>query len=89
MRKASGVEVTATAPRIRQIEQVHRRAEAKPSVSVTVNRTAPQWQAPLRATGSEEAVSIIVLHLVMPDLMQHPLFFSRKLEEGRSRLKAE
>ncbi len=26
-----GVDVTATAPRIRQIEQVHRRAEAKPS----------------------------------------------------------
>jgi len=42
IRKFSGVDVTATAPRILQIEQVHRRAEAKPSVSVAVNRTEPQ-----------------------------------------------
>jgi hypothetical protein len=42
MRNASGVDVTATAPRIRQIEQVQRRAEAKPSVNVAVNLTAPQ-----------------------------------------------
>jgi hypothetical protein len=56
--KASGVEVTATAPRIRQIEQVQRRPEAKPLVSVTVKRTAPQWQAPSSVTGSLELVSI-------------------------------
>jgi hypothetical protein len=42
MRKASGVEVTATAPRIRQIEQVQRLAEAKPCVSVAMNFTEPQ-----------------------------------------------
>jgi hypothetical protein len=58
MRKFSGVDVTATAPRIRQIEQVHRRAEAKPSVKVVVNFTAPQWQEPLSVTGSAERVSI-------------------------------
>ena len=52
-------DVTATAPRIRQIEQVQRRADAKPSVSVTVNFTAPQWQEPLRVRGSDEAVSIM------------------------------
>ena len=56
--KSSGVEVTATAPRIRQIEQVQRRADAKPSVSVTVNFTAPQWQAPLSVIGSFDVVSI-------------------------------
>lgn len=57
-RKSAGVEVTATAPRILQIEQVQRRAEAKPSVRVTVNWTAPQWQAPLSVIGSSELVSI-------------------------------
>jgi hypothetical protein len=34
--------VTAIAPRMRQIEQVHRRADANPFVKVTVNLTAPQ-----------------------------------------------
>jgi len=56
--KFSGVDVTATAPRIRQIEQVHRRAEAKPSVKVVVNFTAPQWHEPSSVTGSDEEVSI-------------------------------
>jgi hypothetical protein len=58
IRNSAGVDVTATAPRIRQIEQVHRRAEVKPWVSVVVNFTAPQWQEPLSMTGSLEAVSI-------------------------------
>jgi hypothetical protein len=40
------------------MEQVQRRAEAKPSVSVVVNFTAPQWQEPLRVTGSADDVSI-------------------------------
>jgi len=40
--KSLSVEVTATAPRIRQIEQVHRRADARPSGSRAVNFTAPQ-----------------------------------------------
>jgi hypothetical protein len=40
--KASGVDVTATAPRILQIEQVQRMADAKPSVRVSANLTAPQ-----------------------------------------------
>jgi hypothetical protein len=36
---------TATAPRIRQYEQVHRRAVLKPSVNLTRKRTVPQWHA--------------------------------------------
>jgi len=52
MWKSAGVDVTAIAPRIRHMEQVHRRAEAKPSVSVTVNLTAPQWQEPSTVTGA-------------------------------------
>jgi len=32
---------------MRQYEHVQRRAERSPSVSLAVNRTAPQWQAPL------------------------------------------
>src|SRR5690349_12763408 len=58
MRKPSCVDVTATAPRIRQIEQVQRRAEAKPSGSSAVNFTAPQWHEPSRVTGSLDARSI-------------------------------
>jgi hypothetical protein len=58
IRKSWGVDVTATAPRIRQIEQVHRLADANPSVSVALNFTAPQWQAPLSVTGSLDEVSI-------------------------------
>jgi hypothetical protein len=58
MRNASGVDVTAIAPRIRQIEQVQRRAEAKPFVRVAMNFTAPQWHEPFRVTGSLEVVSI-------------------------------
>src|SRR5436853_7864125 len=38
---------TAMAPRMRQYEHVQRRAERSPSVSLAVNRTPPQWQAPL------------------------------------------
>src|ERR1700720_2932225 len=34
---------TATAPRIRQYEQVQRRAVLKPSVNFTRKRTVPQW----------------------------------------------
>jgi hypothetical protein len=60
MWKSADVEVTATAPRIRQIEQVQRRAEANPSVSVTVNRTAPQWHAPLNRTGCDDLQSIVI-----------------------------
>jgi hypothetical protein len=44
---------------MRQIEQVHRRADANPFVKVTANLMAPQWQAPFNLTGSEDAVSII------------------------------
>src|SRR5882762_9599945 len=44
---------TAIAPRMRQYEHVQRRAERSPSVSLAVNRTPPQWQAPL--IGSMEA----------------------------------
>jgi hypothetical protein len=58
MRNWSGDDVTAIAPRIRQIEQVQRLAEAKPSVNVVVNFTAPQWQAPLSVTGAVDDVSI-------------------------------
>src|SRR5438270_11311923 len=58
MWKSPGVDVTATAPRIRQIEQEQRRAEAKPSVSLTVNCTAAQWHAPSRVTDSGELASI-------------------------------
>jgi hypothetical protein len=32
---------------MRQYEHVQRRAERSPSVRVAVNRTPPQWQAPL------------------------------------------
>jgi hypothetical protein len=56
--KASGADVTATAPRIRQMEQVQRLADAKPSVSVSANSIAPQWQAPFTVTGLLERVSI-------------------------------
>jgi hypothetical protein len=38
----SGAETT-TAPRIRQKEQLQRRAVFNPSESSTVNATAPQW----------------------------------------------
>jgi hypothetical protein len=58
IQKLSPVELTATAPRIRQMLQLHRRAEAKPWISVVVNFTAPQWQDPLRVIGSEDVVSI-------------------------------
>jgi hypothetical protein len=58
MVKCAGLDVTATAPRIRQIEQVQRRAEAKPPVSVATNSTAPQWHEPFTVTGSEELASI-------------------------------
>lgn len=50
--------VTATAPRMRQMEHVHLRAEAKPWGSSAVNFTAPQWHEPLRVTGSDKPVSI-------------------------------
>jgi hypothetical protein len=36
---------TTTAPRIRQYEQVQRRAVLKPLVNFTLKRTVPQWQA--------------------------------------------
>jgi hypothetical protein len=36
---------TATAPRIRQYEQVQRRAVLNPSVNFTRKRTVPQWHA--------------------------------------------
>jgi hypothetical protein len=58
IRKLSAVELTATAPRIRQMLQLQRRTEAKPWISVVVNFTAPQWQDPLRVIGSEDVVSI-------------------------------
>jgi hypothetical protein len=38
----SGAE-TATAPRMRQNEQVHRLMVLNSSLSMTVNFTAPQW----------------------------------------------
>jgi hypothetical protein len=50
--------VTATAPRIRQIEQVHRRAEASACGNSAVNFTAPQWQEPLSVIESVDVVSI-------------------------------
>jgi hypothetical protein len=34
---------TATAPRMRQKEQVQRRTVLNPSLSITLNFTAPQW----------------------------------------------
>src|SRR5580692_10266154 len=40
--------MTTTAPRIRQYEQVQRRIDLKPSLSVTSKRTAPQWHWPAR-----------------------------------------
>jgi hypothetical protein len=43
---------TATAPRIRQKEQVQRRAVRKPSDSLTSNFTAPQWQDAGRKPGA-------------------------------------
>jgi hypothetical protein len=46
------------APRILQIEQVQRLADPKPSVRVTANLIAPQWQAPLNVTGSLDRISI-------------------------------
>jgi hypothetical protein len=57
MRNPLWVEVTATAPRMRQIEQVHRLAEASPKGNSAVKPTAPQWQAPLRVMRSVEDVS--------------------------------
>src|SRR5437764_15397716 len=60
MRKLSMLPVTATAPRMRQTEQVHRRAEARPCGSSAVNFTAPQWQEPLRVIGSDDLVLITV-----------------------------
>ncbi|WP_425301681.1 hypothetical protein, partial [Pseudomonas putida] len=36
---------TATAPRMRQSEQLHLRAVRRPSVKRSSNRTVPQWQA--------------------------------------------
>jgi hypothetical protein len=36
---------TATAPRIRQYEQLHRRAVLRPSDSFTLKQTVPQWHA--------------------------------------------
>src|SRR5581483_7465063 len=47
MLMASSAADTATAPRMRQYEHVQRRADPNPSVSVTVNCTLLQWQAPL------------------------------------------
>jgi len=41
----SRLALTATAPRMRQNEQLQRRAVRRPSVSSTVNFTVPQWQA--------------------------------------------
>jgi hypothetical protein len=38
--------------------QVQRRADANPWVRVAVNLTAPQWQEPLRLTGSLLLVSV-------------------------------
>src|SRR5262249_42584877 len=43
---------TATAPRIRQYEQVHRRTVFNPLVNFTRKRTVPQWHAPSISTGS-------------------------------------
>jgi len=42
--------VKATAPRIRQNEHEHRRAEANPSGKVNLSVTAPQWQAAFRVS---------------------------------------
>jgi hypothetical protein len=39
---------------MRQMLHVHRRADAKPWVSVVVNFTVPQWQEPLRVIGSRD-----------------------------------
>src|SRR5947209_8385505 len=43
---------TATAPRIRQYEQVQRRAVLSPSVNFTRKRTVPQWHAASISPGS-------------------------------------
>jgi hypothetical protein len=49
---------TATAPRIRQYEQVQRRMVLKPSNNLTRNRTVPQWQ---RASISVDIFTYAVL----------------------------
>src|ERR1700754_4796894 len=50
---------TATAPRMRQYEQLQRRAVRRPSVSLTVKRTVPQWHEALDSvmSGSIDAPS--------------------------------
>ena len=58
IRKCSSVDVTAIAPRIRQMLQLQRLAEEKPNGSVAVNFTAPQWHEPLSVSGSLAAVLI-------------------------------
>jgi len=41
------------------MEQVQRRAEAKPFGNAAVNLTAPQWHEPASVIASEDAVSIV------------------------------
>src|SRR5262249_46532799 len=59
---------TATAPRIRQYEQVQRRALLNPSVNFTRKRTGPQWHA-----ASLSSISFACL-LKLPNLTKSSLF---------------
>src|SRR5262245_23913714 len=59
---------TATAPRIRQYEQVQRRALLNPSLNFTRKRTVPQWHA---ASISPVALACIVKLLEDPPLAKY------------------
>src|SRR6201991_70402 len=67
---------TATAPRMRQYEQLQRRAVHRPSVSLTVKRTVPQWQEALDSvmSGSIDTPSVRDRHILKAaSLMWEPL----------------
>src|SRR5262249_53286784 len=67
---------TATAPRIRQYEQVQRRAVLNPSVNFTRKRTVPQWHAASISSFS------IRLHRQVPELCRRFLL-THALREKR------
>jgi hypothetical protein len=58
---------TATAPRIRQYEQLQRRTVLDPSVSFTRKRTALQWHAPL---SSPVCIADLMIVFTAPELFR-------------------
>src|SRR5262245_61883065 len=69
---------TATAPRIRQYEQVQRRALLNPSVNFTRKRTVPQWHA--ASISSISFACIVKLPIVFVGVAKEPL---ARLRESR------